>query len=70
MWIGRHLLIELAWLAGTLALALVMTWGAAWSYPLGRDTIWAVGAVLAAAVLAINLPSLHEARTRDRDTHA
>ena len=34
---------ELAWGALALGVTALVFWGAAWSYPQGHDTIWAVG---------------------------
>lgn len=62
----RHTLIELGYAAAGLLIALVITWGAAWAYPLGRQVIWWVGGVAMAAVVAINWPAVSDAIARDR----
>ena len=62
----RHTLIELAYAGAGLLVALVMTWTAAWAYPLGADVIWVVGGVAMVAVVAINWPAVRDAIARDR----
>lgn len=63
---GRYMLIELAWLAGGLALTLAIAGVAAWSYPLGADVIWTIGGIALLVVVAINIAPLRQAQARDR----
>ncbi len=62
----RHTLIELLYVAAGLATAALITWAAAWAYPLGRETIRWVGAGAMIAVLIVNVPALRDARAKDR----
>ena len=62
----KHTLIELMFVAAGLVVTFVLTWGAAWAYPLGRETIWWVGAGVAVAVLIVNIRPLRAARAKDR----
>jgi hypothetical protein len=62
----RHTLIELAYAGAGLLVALVMTWAAAWAYPLAANVIWVVGAAAMVAVVAINWSAVREAIARDR----
>jgi hypothetical protein len=63
--VGRHTLIELAWLIGELLVTLALTWGAAWAYRMGAEVIWAVGGVGMLVIVLVNLRPLREARAKD-----
>lgn len=63
---GRHVLIELAHLAGGVALALAISWAAAWAYPLGAAVIWAYGGAAAVATVILAAGPIRDAWRRDR----
>ncbi|MBZ6380609.1 hypothetical protein [Sphingomonas sanguinis] len=57
---------ELFYIGLGLMAALVMTWAAAWAYPLARTEIWWCGAAAAVATVAMGVGPLHRARIADR----
>ncbi|WP_343527919.1 hypothetical protein [Sphingomonas sp.] len=61
-----RVLIELFYIVLGLAAALVMTWAAAWAYPLGRAEIWWCGIGAMVATVAMGVGPLHRARIADR----
>lgn len=58
---------EIAWGAFGLGVTALVFWGAAWSYPQGRDTIWLVGAATMAAVGLLGARDVW--RVRGRGAH-
>ncbi|MGE7207415.1 hypothetical protein ACQKJZ_17280 [Sphingomonas sp. NPDC019816] len=58
--------IELFHIALGLAAAVVMTWAAAWAYPLARTEIWWCGLGAMIATVAMGIGPLHRARIADR----
>ena len=67
---GRHILIELAHLAAGLLVAALLTWCAAWAYPLGAWTIHRIGVIVMIVVILINLRPLRDAWASDRSRNA
>ena len=63
---GRHTWIELLHLAAGLVATVAITWASAWSYPVGRRDIWAVGAVAFVVVVLMGIRPVREALVRDR----
>ncbi len=60
--------IEILHILAGLAVAVAMTWAAAWSYPLGQDVIWSCGAAAMVATVAMGLRPLRRAQRQDRLT--
>ncbi len=58
--------IEILHILAGLAVAVAMTWAAAWSYPLGQDVIWSCGAAAMVATVAMGLRPLRRAQRQDR----
>ena len=58
--------IELLSIAAGLIVAVLMTWAAAWSYPLGREVIWWCGAGAMVATVLMGIGPLRRARAADR----
>ena len=58
--------IELLSIAAGLIVAALMTWAAAWSYPLGREVIWWCGAGAMVATVLMGIGPLRRARAADR----
>ena len=54
----RALAIEVAHLVIALGVTIALFWAAAWAYPQGRDTIWAVGWVTAGVVVILQIPPI------------
>ncbi|MET4896401.1 hypothetical protein RN629_04390 [Sphingomonadaceae bacterium jetA1] len=59
-------LIELFYIILGLGVALVMTWAAAWAYPLARTEIWWCGAAAMLATVVMGIGPLHRAHIADR----
>ncbi|MES2754148.1 MAG: hypothetical protein V4659_05740 [Pseudomonadota bacterium] len=62
----RHTLIELAHLAAGLIVVALLTWGAAWAYPLGAPEVRVIGGVAFVLVVLINVRAVREALAKDR----
>jgi len=58
--------IELLSIAAGLIVAALMTWAAAWSYPLGREVIWWCGGCAMVATVLMGIGPLRRARAADR----
>ena len=63
---GRRTLIELFFITAGLVVAALMTWAAAWAYPLGREVIRWCGLLAMAATLAMGAGPLARAIRTDR----
>lgn len=63
---GRNTLTEVLHIAAGLALTALIFKGAAWAYPLGRDTIYVVGWLTALAVVLMGIGPLRRALSADR----
>jgi len=63
--VPRNTLIELIHIAAGIAAAVVVTKLAAWAYPLGRETIWWVGAAMVVVVTVMGVRSLRRAVVLD-----
>lgn len=57
----RHFWTELAFFVGSVGAMFAFVWGLTWSYPLGHETLWAIGMLAVASVAAMGLPSLMRA---------
>ena len=64
--IGRRTLVELLHLVIGVAGAAVLAYGAVWSLPHARDTIWGVTYGVMVVVIAMSIPSLIAAAKADR----
>lgn len=64
--IGRRVAIEVLYLAGGVLLAIVIGWGSAWAYPLGRQDIWTVDLVAIAVILLMGIRPLRDAAAADQ----
>ncbi|MET4594615.1 MULTISPECIES: hypothetical protein [unclassified Sphingomonas] len=58
--------IEILHILAGLAVAVAITWAAAWSYPLGQDVIWWCGAAAMVVTVIMGIGPLRQARLRDR----
>ena len=65
--IGRRTIVELLHLVIGVTGAGVLAYGAVWSLPHGRDTIWAVAYGVMAVVLVMSVRPLVAAWKADRD---
>ena len=63
----RHTLIELIHIAAGIAATVAVTKIAAWAYPLGRETIWWVGAAMVVLVTAMGVGALRRAVGLDHE---
>lgn len=61
----RRTVIELLHVAGGLIVAVMMTWAAAWSYPLGWDVIWWCGIAAMIATVGMGVRPLRQAWKQD-----
>jgi len=61
-----RVVVELLHIVGGLAAAIVLTAGAAWSYPMGREIIWACGGAAMVATVAMGVTPLRRAVAEDR----
>lgn len=62
----RNTLVETLHILAGLAVAVAMTWAAAWSYPLGQEVIWWCGGAAALATVAMGVRPLRRAWRQDR----
>jgi peptidoglycan/LPS O-acetylase OafA/YrhL len=60
--------IEILHILAGLAVAVAITWAAAWSYPLGQDVIWTCGAAAMVATVLMGVGPLRRARRLDQTT--
>ncbi len=67
---GRRALVELFHLVLGVVVTVALFEGAAWAYPIGADTILAVGWATTAAVLAMAVGPLLRALKADRSAGA
>ena len=58
--------VESLYIVAGLAVAVAMTWAAAWAYPLGYETIWWCGAAAMVATVLMGIGPLRRARAIDR----
>ncbi len=61
----RHTTVEILHILVGLAVAVAITWAAAWSYPLAWDVIWTCGAAAMVATVAMGIRPLRRARRLD-----
>ena len=61
----RNTLIELIHIGAGIAATVAVTKLAVWAYPLGRETIWWVGAAMVVVVTAMGVGSLRRAMVLD-----
>ena len=64
----KKTIIEILHILAGLAVAVAITWAAAWSYPLGQDVIWACGAAAMVATVLMGVGPLRRARRLDQTT--
>ncbi|MEO5938537.1 MAG: hypothetical protein ABIQ43_05955 [Sphingomonas sp.] len=57
---------ELCYMLASAAVTWLIAWGAAWSYPQGAATIWPIGWVSIAIVLALGFKPFWESWRTDR----
>ena len=57
---------EFCYMLASAAVTWFITWGAAWSYPHGADTIWLVGWASVAIVAALGFKPFWESWAADR----
>ncbi|UZK67575.1 hypothetical protein [Sphingomonas sp. M1-B02] len=62
-----RVLIEVIHIAVGLAVAMLIAWCAAWSYPLARSDIWLVAYIAMAAVVLMGIGPLRRAYALDRE---
>ncbi len=62
----KQTMIEILHILAGLAVAVAITWAAAWSYPLGWDVIWWCGAAAMVATVLMGLRPLRRAQRHDR----
>ncbi len=58
--------IEILHILAGLAVAVAITWAAAWSYPLGQDVIWWCGAAAMVVTVIMGIGPLRQAHLRVR----
>ena len=63
---GRRTLTELFFITGALVAAMLLTWAAAWAYPMGREPIRWCGLAAMAATVAMGAGPLARAIRADR----
>ncbi|KQM71965.1 hypothetical protein [Sphingomonas sp. Leaf20] len=61
--------IEILHILAGLAVAVAITWAAAWSYPLGQDVIWWCGAAAMVVTVIMGIGPLRQARVLDRQAN-
>lgn len=66
MWRYSRTFVEALHVLTALVATLAAFRAAMWAYPPGRDTIWTIGAITAAAILAMATPELWRAWRADR----
>ncbi len=65
----KNTLIETLHILAGLAVAVAVTWAAAWSYPLGAEVIWWCGAAAMVATILMGIAPLREGIRQDRTAH-